>query len=157
MKSLLIAFQLAVALAIGAFQCRLVAWAGPDLEAAILPVLRRQSIERADLLADGRLLCWTWMFDKDRPAEVVDAGWTLRGDGAVYPHERVRTVADSGGVSAGLPHRRVQPGQWSRKCVDVPPQLVGRPFTLTGFVEYRTALTGRLWTVRQATPEAVIP
>jgi len=157
MKALLLAFRLALALVVLAEQYALAAWAGPDLEAAIAPVLRRQSIERPDLLADGRLLCWTWAFDKARAADVVDAGWTLRGDGLVFPYERVRTVADSEGVTPGLPRRPVRNGHWSRKCVDVPARLVGRPFRLTGFVEYRTPWTGRFWTVRQPTAEAEIP
>lgn len=157
MKWLLLAFRLALALVFAAEQYALAAWAGPDLEAAIAPVLRRQSIERVDILSEGRLLCWTWAFDKVKPAEIVDAGWTLRGEGLVYPYERVRTVADSEGVSAGLPNRRVKSGHWSRKCVDVPERLVGRPFRLTGFVEYRTPWTGRFWNVRQPTAEASIP
>lgn len=157
MKWLLLAFRLALGLVLAVEQYAFAAWAGPDLEVAVAPVLERQSIERVDLLSDGRLLCWTWAFDKARQAEVVDANWTLRGEGMVFPYERVRTVADSEGVSPGLPHRRVKDGQWSRKCVEVPARLVGRPFRLTGFVEYRTGWTGHLWTVRQPTAEADIP
>lgn len=131
-------------------------WAGPDFEARVWPVLDRQEIESIDLLNGGRLACWTWRFDKVRPALIVDAGWTLRDGDTVYPYERVRTVADSEDASAALPARPVKAGQWSRKCMDVPAALLGRPFRLTGFVEYRTPLTGRLWVIRQPTAEASV-
>lgn len=157
MRWLVLALRLALALALLAEQAVLAAWVGPDLEAAVAPVIRRQSLARVDLLSEGRLVCWTWAFDKLRPAEIVDAGWTLRGEGVVYPYERVRTVADSEAVGPGLPNRRVKSGHWSRKCMDVPERLVGRPFRLTGFVEYRTPWTGRFWNVRHPTAEAAIP
>ena len=157
MSALLLALRVALALFLVAEQYALAVWAGPDIEAALAPVLRRQSIDGIDRLDGGRLACFTWRFDKVKPAQATDANWTIRAGDAVYPYQRVRTVADTEPMGSGIILRPVKPGQWSRKCIDVPLQLVDRPFRITGFVEYRTPLTGRFWRVRQATAEAEVP
>jgi len=157
MKALLLALRATIALLLCAEQYVLAAWAGPDIEATIAPVLRRQHVDQVERYEGGRLACFTWHFDKGRPARAEDAGWTVRGGGVVYPYQRVRTIADSEDVGAGIILRPVKPGQWSRKCIDVPAALIDRPFEITGFVEYRTRLTGRLWPVRQSTPEVSVP
>lgn len=156
MRLLLTILRIATALCVLAVLAPLTLWAAPDFEARFFPVLTRQSIDGIDLRNEGRLVCWTWHFDKVRSARIVNAGWTLRDGDVIYPYERVRTVADSEAIGPGLPERPVKAGRWSRKCMDVPSALVGRTFLLTGFVEYSTARTGSLWTVRQATPGALI-
>lgn len=131
-------------------------WIGPDLEVALAPVVVDQRISAIARLQPG-LACWTWGFGKARAAVGEDAGWTIRVGARVWPYQRVMTIADSAGEVSALPRRAVGPGHWTRKCIDVPPELWGQPFALTGFVEYRTALTGRLWSVRQPTLGLDVP
>lgn len=157
MRALLLVVRLSAALAVFGVAGLLALWSGPDIEAAIAPVLARQSSDGVDRLDGGRVACWTSRFDKVRLAEPVDAGWTIRAPGRIYPFQRVRRVADSDQDGDALTQRRVKPGQWSRKCIDVPPEMIGQPFRITGFAEYRTPLTGRLWTIRQAVAEVIVP
>lgn len=156
MSALLAFVRLMSALVVAAFALLCILWAGPDAEALFTPVLRHQVIRGVDRLPDGRL-CFTWAFDKVRPAEVVDAGWTLRDGARLYPYQRLETVADSQDLTGAVVTRPVRRGQWSRKCVDLPEPLRDRPFRLTGFVEYHTATTGLFWTVRQPTASAEVP
>lgn len=157
MKALLLALRVTIALLLCAEQYALAAWAGPDIEATIAPVLVGQVVDDVERFEGGRLACFTWRFDKVRSARAADAGWTIRAGSAVYPYQRVRTVADSEGVDPGIILRPVKAGQWSRKCIDVPLSLADQPFEITGFVEYRTRLTGHLWPIRQATPGVPVP
>lgn len=157
MRALLILLRLSAGLMVLGVAGLLGLWSGPDIEVAIAPVLDRQSTDGVDRLDGGRVACWTSRFDKVRSAEPVDAGWTIRAPGRIYPFERVRRVADSDQDGDALTQRRVRPGQWSRKCIDVPPELIGLPFRITGFAEYRTPLTGRFWTIRQPVAEVIVP
>ncbi|GEP11842.1 hypothetical protein [Methylobacterium gnaphalii] len=150
-------FRIAVAIGLLIEVYFLTLWIGPDLEAALAPVLRNHEFSAVTRPEYGRLLCFTLTVDKVREASIEDAGWTLRGAGRIYPYQRVRTVADSQGVEDGLARRPVGSGHWTRKCIDLPAGLIDRPLTLTGFAEYRTAATGQFWTVRQRTPEVIIP
>lgn len=156
MNGLLILLRVSAATCVLAVAALCVLWAGPDAEALFAPVLRHQVIRGVDRLPDGRL-CFTWGFDKVRPAGVVDAGWTLRDGARLYPYQRLETVADSEDLTGAVITRPVRAGQWSRKCVDLPEPLRTRPFRLTGFVEYHTATTGLFWTVRQPTASAEVP
>lgn len=157
MNALLIVFRTAVGAVVVGVSGLLALWAGPDFEVAIAPVLVEQSADHVDRIEDGARVCWTWRLGKVRRATIVDANWTIRGGGRIYPFQRVERVADSDEDGAGLVVRPVKRGQWSRKCIDVPPALRGRPFRITGFAEYRTALTGALWTLRQPVAEVFVP
>lgn len=157
MTALLVILRAAAVLTVAAVCALLGLWAGPDLEAAVAPVLRRQRVDHVDRLDGGRLACWTWYFGKARPADAVDAGWTIRAGSRIYPYQRVVRVADSYEDGNALVARPVRLGQWSRKCIDVPPDLWEQSFRITGFVEYRTALTGALWAVRQPAAEVSVP
>lgn len=157
MRALLLILRAsAVLIVLGVFGL-LSLWAGPDIEVAVAPVIVRQVVDAVERLNGGSIACWTSRFDKVRMADVVDAGWTIRGGGQVYPFQRVRRVADSDEDGDRLVLRPVRRGQWSRKCIDVPPELAARPFRITGFVEHRTALTGALWTVREPMAEVTVP
>lgn len=157
MTALLVILRVAAALVVAGVCALLGLWVGPDLEAAAAPVLRAQRVGHVDRLDGGRRACWTWYFGKARTAEAVDAGWTIRSAARIYPYQRVVRVADSFEDGDALVARPVRLGQWSRKCIDVPPDLWGQPFRVTGFVEYRTALTGALWTIRQPAAEVDVP
>jgi hypothetical protein len=69
----------------------------------------------------------------------------------------LETVADSEDLTGAVVTRPVRGGQWSRRCTDLPNSLRTRPFRLPGIVEYRTAATGLLWTIRQPTGAAEVP
>ena len=157
MKGLLLLLRASAALAVVAVFSLLALWAGPDIEVALAPVLVHQVADGVDRLDDGATVCWTSRFDKVRVAEIIDAGWTIREGHAVYPFQRVRRVADSDLDGDRLVLRPTRVGQWSRKCIDVPPELAARPFRITGFVEHRTALTGALWAIRQPVAEVTVP
>lgn len=156
MLPLAIILRAAVAALLAAGAICLAQWCGPDVQALVAPAVRRQAIADLARLEPG-LACWTWRWDKVADAVPVDAGWTIRAGGRVWPYQRVVTVADADDVSTALPQRPVGPGKWSRKCIDVPPELWGQTFRLTGFFEYRTPWTRALWSVRQATPETLVP
>jgi hypothetical protein len=84
MSALLAFVRLMRALILAAFGLLCTLQAGPDAKVLFAPVLRHQVIRGGDRLPDGRL-CFTWAFDKVRPAELVDAGW--HRDGArLYPY-----------------------------------------------------------------------
>ncbi|APT31942.1 hypothetical protein MCBMB27_02651 [Methylobacterium phyllosphaerae] len=157
MMALLFILRVAAALTVLGVSGLLGLWVGPDLEAVVAPVLRDQRVDHVDRFDGGARACWTWRLGKVRTAEAVDAGWTIRAGDRIYPYQRVVRVADSFEDGNALVARPVRPGQWTRKCIDVPPDLWGRPFRITGFVEYRTALTGALWTVRQPAAEVSVP
>ncbi|GJD51063.1 hypothetical protein OPKNFCMD_3814 [Methylobacterium crusticola] len=145
--------------ALAALVWQLALWCGPDLELRLAPVLADQAI--TDVLRDEetREACFVWRFSKLRAARTLDANWTLRAEGRIYPYQAVRQDLDSlGDRSPGaLIDRPPGPGQWTRKCIDTPPALVGRPFVITGFVEYATAATGAWWSLRQPTASARVP
>ena len=157
MSALLFVLRAASAAIVAGVFCLLVRWACPDIEVAVAPVIVRQVADHVERLDGGATVCWTSRFDKVRAATIIDAGWTIRGGGQVYPFQRVRRVADSDEDGDRLVLRPVRRGQWSRKCIDVPPELRVCPFRITGFVEHRTALTGALWTVRQPVAEVTVP
>lgn len=157
MSALLVVLRLALALCGVSTLALLTLWSGPDIEVAIAPVLVRQSVGNVERYADGHAACWTSYFGKARSADPIDANWTIRAAGRIYPFQRVIRVADSDEAGNGLVRRQVKPAQWSRKCIDIPPELIGQPFSITGFAEYRTALTGRLWTIRQPVAEVSVP
>lgn len=157
MTRALLSFRLAVLAAIAVEHLWLARWVGPDVEARYLPVLTGQRLGHIERVEDGRRACFTWYFDKARPARAIDAGWTLRAGGRLFPYQRVETVADSWEVGAGLVLRPVRPAHWSRKCIDIPEVLRGEPFRITGFVEFRTDATSRWWAIRQDTAEGDVP
>ncbi len=157
MKTLLLVLRAAAVVTVAGVFALLALWSGPDVEIALAPVLTEQSSGHVERLDDGRTACWTWYFGKVRPAEVTDANWTIRSPAGIFPFQRVRRVADSDEDGDRLARRRVKPGQWSRKCIDVPPELAGVPFRITGFAEYRTAWTGHFWSLRQPVAEVSVP
>lgn len=157
MSALLIILRVAASVTVVAVFALLVRWAGPDAEVAIAPVLARQRVDEITRGDGGQTACWTHHYDKTRPAEVVDAGWTIRAGREIYPFQHLRRVDLSAPGNDGIATRPEGPGQASRRCADVPDSLVSVPLRITGFVEHRAPWTGWLWTIRQETPEVDVP
>jgi hypothetical protein len=157
MSALLLILRVGCAVSVLAVFALLGLWAGPDAEAALAPVVERQRVDGVHRSEDGREVCWTHHFDKTRAAEPYDANWTVRGAGRIFPFQRVWRVDAEDRLLTEIAPRPVADGLTSRRCAEIPGTLIGRPLTITGFMEYRTPQTGRLWSVRQATPEVEVP
>ncbi|BAQ50400.1 hypothetical protein [Methylobacterium aquaticum] len=155
------ALKIAVGAGLAVLAAHLAQWCGPDVEARLFPVLGAQAL--TDVVRTGSEVCFTWRFDKRREARAVDAGWTLRTGARVYPYQAVRQGPDSLGprLAGALVDRPAGSGQWTRKCIALPPELGAKglrlPFQITGFLEYETAATGRLWSVREETARVTVP
>ncbi len=157
MTALLFILRAAAVLTVAGVVGLLGRWVGPDLEAVVRPVLRdsgstTSTASTAVPVCAGR----GGSARRGPPRRSTPVGPFGLAPG-IYPYQRVVRVADSFEDGNALVARPVRSGQWTRKCIDVPPDLWGRPFRITGFVEYRTALTGALWTVRQPAAEVSVP
>lgn len=157
MSALLLILRVACGVSVLAFFALLGLWAGPDAEATLAPVITGQWVGGAHRVSDGRVACWAHHFDKARAAEPFDANWTMRGAGRIFPFQRVWRVDESDRAVTDLAPRPVEDGLVSYRCAEIPEALRASPIRITGFLEYRTPQTGRLWTVRQPTPEVEVP
>lgn len=157
MNALLLILRAACVVADLALFSLLGLWAGPDAEAALAPVIKRQRIEGVHRSDDGRRVCWAHHFAKVREAEPYDANWTMRGAGRIYPFQRVWRVDEDDRAITDIAPRPVADGLVSHRCAEIPEAIAAAPIRITGFLEYRTPQTGWLWTVRQPTPEVDVP
>lgn len=157
MNALLLILRVGCAVSVLAFFALLGLWAGPDAEAALAPVVVRQRVDGVHRSEDGRQVCWAHRFGKARMAEPYDANWTMRGAKRIFPFQRVWRVDEDDRAISEIVPRPVADALVSYRCAEIPEALKSSPIRITGFMEYRTPQTGWLWTVRQATPEVVVP
>lgn len=126
---------------------------GPDIEAALDPVLVDQSV--TDVIRSGDTVCWIWRWVKDHDAQAAGFSWSFTAEGTSIAWPAITFRREDGVIISENRVRPPGPGQ-SNLCAEIPPTLSKiKRLKIKGSAGYRSPVGP--WIVWHEMPDVPVP